>query len=261
MTDEYFVYDFDFKRGSTTLAKWKAFYDKYKNIDWKKNEAEIVKSSNRLVASSSARGRHTNKIDRFMKHMDETYGKNRQPFPVFPWAHGYSYNHAGIYNLPSLPKAPYTEKEYWSYPLKQPFKLKNRKGILSHPSWLVAHSQNDHTDPVIRGKWIREKLLAGRVPDVPITVDAVVPEDPHKTLRERFDKVTGQAECWRCHQHMNPLGYAFEMFDDFGRFRKMEKLEHPENVLAKAKGKIFHLLTRRKLLTLQAFWKVQVIPG
>ena len=75
------------------------------------------------------------------------------------------------------------------------------------------------------------------MPDVPITVDAVVPEDPHKTLRERFDKVTGQAECWRCHQHMNPLGYAFEMFDDFGRYRTMEKLEHPENVIAKAKGK------------------------
>ena len=27
-----------------------------------------------------------------------------------------------------------------------------------------------------RGRWIREKLLAGRVPDVPITVDARVPE-------------------------------------------------------------------------------------
>ena len=235
-TDKYFVYDIDFKRGSATLAKWKAFYDKYKNTDWRKNEAEVVKSSNRLVASSKARG-HANRIDKFMKHMDETFGKNRQPIPALPWSHGYPYNHETIYSLPPLPKAPYTEKEYWSYPMKQPFKIANRKGILSHPSWLVAHSQNDHTDPVVRGKWIREKLLAGRVPDVPITVDAVVPEDPHKTLRERFDKVTGQAECWRCHQHMNPLGYAFEMFDDFGRYRTMEKLEHPENVIAKAKGK------------------------
>ena len=39
-------------------------------------------------------------------------------------------------------------------------------------------------------RWIREKLLAGRVPDVPITVDAQVPEDPHKTLRERVESVT-----------------------------------------------------------------------
>ena len=45
---------------------------------------------------------------------------------------------------------------------------------------------NATTDPVKRGKWIRERLLAGTVPDVPITVDASVPEDPHKTLRQRY---------------------------------------------------------------------------
>ena len=31
--------------------------------------------------------------------------------------------------------------------------------------------ENLETDPVRRGKWIREKLLAGTIPDVPITVD------------------------------------------------------------------------------------------
>ena len=32
---------------------------------------------------------------------------------------------------------------------------------------------------------------------------------------------------------MNPLGYAFEMFDDFGRFRTDESLEHPDNIIKK----------------------------
>lgn len=41
-----------------------------------------------------------------------------------------------------------------------------------------------------RGLWIREKLLAGSVPDVPITVDAVLPEDPHASLRARLDVTT-----------------------------------------------------------------------
>ncbi len=32
----------------------------------------------------------------------------------------------------------------------------------------------------------RQKLLAGRVPDVPMTVDAKIPDDDDKTIRERF---------------------------------------------------------------------------
>ncbi len=105
----------------------------------------------------------------------------------------------------------------------QPYKRPNRAGMLTHPAWLIAHSLNDGTDPVRRGKWVRERLLAGVVPDIPITVDATVPEDHSKTLRERF-AVTEQQECWRCHVKMNPLGYTFEMFDDFGRVRSKEKL-------------------------------------
>ncbi|MEN8784688.1 MAG: DUF1588 domain-containing protein, partial [Akkermansiaceae bacterium] len=93
------------------------------------------------------------------------------------------------------------------------------------------------TDPVRRGKWIREKLLAGYVPEVPITVDAQIPEDHHRTLRERLDSVTSAQECWKCHVHMNPLGLTFEMFDDFGRFRKTEALEHPDNLIKAGNGK------------------------
>ena len=119
----------------------------------------------------------------------------------------------------------------WNYPVQQPVVLPNRKGLLTHPAWLIAHSQNTHTDPVVRGKWIREKLLAGTVPDVPITVDAAIPEDKTKTLRERLAPKTHAAECWKCHKLMNPLGNAFEMYDDFGRFRTEEELEHPDNIL------------------------------
>jgi hypothetical protein len=97
-----------------------------------------------------------------------------------------------------------------------------RSGILTQPSWLVAHSGNFDNDPVRRGKWIREKLLAGSVMDVPITVDAQVPDDETKTLRERFS-VVEEAECWRCHKKMNPLGMPFEAFNHVGRFRTTEK--------------------------------------
>lgn len=98
------------------------------------------------------------------------------------------------------------------------FPRDQRAGMLTHPAWLVAHSGNFDNDPIRRGKWIREHLLADLVPEVPIGVDAKVPEDPHRTLRERLDVVRPE-ECWRCHKQMNPLGEAFESYDDFGRFR------------------------------------------
>ena len=123
----------------------------------------------------------------------------------------------------------------WDYPVHQPAPIANRKGLLTHPAWLIAHSQNLETDPIHRGKWIREKLLAGTIPDVPITVDAVIPPDQHKTLRQRMEHRTADAYCWRCHQSMDPLGFPFESYDDFGRFRTEENLEHPENLLTEAR--------------------------
>ena len=121
--------------------------------------------------------------------------------------------------------------ENWDYPTTQPAKIDHRKGMLTHPAWLIAHSLNLETDPVRRGKWVREKLLAGTIPDVPITVDAVVPEDHHSTLRQRLEKTTNESYCWNCHQKMNPLGMAFEIYDDFGRYRTQERLEHPDNLV------------------------------
>lgn len=128
----------------------------------------------------------------------------------------------------------------WDYPTKQPARIPNRKGILTHPAWLIAHSQNLETDPIHRGKWIREKLLAGTIPDVPITVDAVIHPDKDKTLRQRMEGRTGDNYCWRCHQKMDPLGFPFENYDDFGRFRTMENLEHPDNLIKKADRKLLN---------------------
>lgn len=107
--------------------------------------------------------------------------------------------------------------------LPQPYKRPHRAGMLTHPAWLIAHSLNDSTDPIRRGKWMRERLLGGVIPDIPITVDASIPEDHTKTLRQRLQK-TERDECWRCHKKMNPLGYAFEIYDDFGRYRTEEGL-------------------------------------
>lgn len=102
-----------------------------------------------------------------------------------------------------------------------------RAGILTQPSWLVAYSGNFDNDPVKRGKWIRTRLLGGTVSDLPIGVDAQLPEEPHNTLRERM-RVTRESYCWQCHRKMNPLGITFENFDHFGRYRTHESVLDPE---------------------------------
>ncbi len=100
-----------------------------------------------------------------------------------------------------------------------------RLGILTHPSWLVSHSDAMDNHAIRRGRWIRERLLGGGIPDVPITVDAMLPDEPKNTLRERM-RVTRETYCWTCHKKMDPLGLPFEMFNHVGLFRETE-LERP----------------------------------
>ena len=131
------------------------------------------------------------------------------------------------------------EDDEQDFLLPQPYQRPNRSGMLTHPAWLIAHSLNDSTDPIRRGKWIQERLLAGLVPDVPITVDASIPEDHEKTLRQRLAG-TEKQECWRCHRKMNPLGYPFEIYDDFGRYRTVEVLDKLPRVDGEFPSKPIH---------------------
>jgi hypothetical protein len=130
------------------------------------------------------------------------------------------------------------DKETW--PDAQPVRLApgTRLGILMQPSWLVAWSGNFDNDVVRRGRFIRERLLGGTVPDLPIGVAAQVPDDPHRTLRDRM-KLTRADACWKCHQRMDDLGLPFENFDHYARFRSAEMVRDSEATAANVdkKGK------------------------
>jgi hypothetical protein len=100
-----------------------------------------------------------------------------------------------------------------------------RLGLLTHPSWLVSHSDAIDNHAIHRGIWIRERLLGGGIPDVPITVDAQLPAEPQNTLRERM-RVTREKYCWTCHEKMDPLGLPFEIYNHAGLYRTTE-LDQP----------------------------------
>lgn len=234
-TNEYYVAQV--ANAAAKMDGLKEVYEHFKDSKWSINKPENKKPTpwmskedldftrKRLNYNSSERD-----VSIAMTHVGHFVKKGLEPHPVWSYPFGIHMltPHARSYNI--LPPD-------WNYPREQPFALPNRRGILTHPAWLIAHSQNSATDPVRRGRWVREKLLAGVVPEIPITVDAVIPEDPHKTLRERLDRATSKQACLKCHERMNPLGVTFEIFDDFGRFRTDEDLEHPSNIVAKAKTK------------------------
>lgn len=115
------------------------------------------------------------------------------------------------------------------WPATQPTPLPEgtRIGVLMQPSWLVAFSTNFENDPVRRGRWIRERLLGGTVPDLPIGVVAQVPDEKHRTFRDRL-RVTREGRCLNCHRMMDDLGLPFENFDHYGRFRTTETVLDPD---------------------------------
>jgi hypothetical protein len=112
-------------------------------------------------------------------------------------------------------------------------------GILMQLSWQVAWSTNFHNDIVRRGRWVRERLLGGRVPDLPIDTAAMIPDDPHHTLRQR-QMATRAPACWKCHQKMDELGLPFENVDHYGFPQRAEEvldLEATEAARTKTRDK------------------------
>ena len=236
-TEEFIVYhDGNDERMLTRSDEIKRIYHYFKDEDWQnfkmedltQTHAEFLRTANmRTIDPDKVSGnRSGNMLQLFKKSMRSITNRmddgQKHPAP-FDLYRGYGNDFMPGYNVGKFWNH---DLDNWHYEPIQPAKVPNRKGMLTHPAWLIAHAFNTETDPIHRGKWVREKLLAGTIPDVPITVDAQIPEDHDKTLRQRLASVTEVESCWRCHVHMNPLGNSFEMYDDFGRFRTEESLEY-----------------------------------
>jgi mono/diheme cytochrome c family protein len=254
-TEEFYVYHSGNNQvmaaGSERL---KTIYDYFKDKNWQNFDAARLKAHAAFikqnpisgvnpdtVGMAEGRGNSLRAFKSMMTSLTERLGQGQTataPFSTHFGAASTAHTRTGKDMRGSeVAKSFNIDMARWNYPAEQPARMEHRKGILTHPAWLIAFAGNTETDPVRRGKWVREKLLAGTVPDVPVTVDAVIPEDHHQTLRNRLTKVTEAAYCWKCHERMNPLGNGFEIYDDFGRYRTEEALEYPENLIKKMPDK------------------------
>jgi hypothetical protein len=98
----------------------------------------------------------------------------------------------------------------------------NRRGILTRAAFLSVNAHPQTPSQVLRGKAVREQLLCDRIPAPPPGVERNVPVGSTQTAQEAVDAHTSAVACAGCHKWLDPIGYAFNAYDNIGRYREME---------------------------------------
>jgi len=97
-----------------------------------------------------------------------------------------------------------------------------RGGLLGMASVLTATSLPNRTSPVLRGKWVMEKILNTPAkpppPNVP-ELEAAKAAHDERSLRQLLEIHRQDPACSGCHEEMDDLGFALENFDAIGRWR------------------------------------------
>ena len=118
---------------------------------------------------------------------------------------------AGLYDVP----APNEEWERMTTP--------DRAGILMDPAFLAVLSHPASPSPVLRGKFIAERVLCKIIDPPPAGLTIFPPRESdfagQTTNRERYELVTAAPECRSCHEEIQGLGFPLEGFDMLGALR------------------------------------------
>ncbi len=97
-------------------------------------------------------------------------------------------------------------------------------GLLAQGSMLAGNAHGDSSSPTLRGLVVFERLLCNERPPVPANVPRIEEPSPGaKTTRQRYETAhAGSGACNVCHLKFDPIGFAFEHFDEVGRYRAAE---------------------------------------
>ena len=90
-----------------------------------------------------------------------------------------------------------------------------RGGILTMPSILSMNH-----GPILRGTWVLRTILGVRLGEPPGDVPPIKPPPRGKkmTFRERFEAHRENVTCARCHEKIDPIGFALDGYDKNGRY-------------------------------------------
>ncbi len=121
-----------------------------------------------------------------------------------------------------------------------------RGGFMTQASVLKVTANGTTTSPVLRGKWIMERILGFEIPPPPASVPAVEPDIRGAvTIRQQLDKHRADKSCAVCHTKIDPPGFALESFDVMGAWRDKYRGVSDDKPAEKGLGKngqpfVFH---------------------
>jgi Protein of unknown function (DUF1588)/Protein of unknown function (DUF1592)/Protein of unknown function (DUF1595)/Protein of unknown function (DUF1587)/Protein of unknown function (DUF1585) len=102
-------------------------------------------------------------------------------------------------------------------------------GFLTLPGILSLHAFPNDASPIHRGVFIREQLLCEPHIPPPANIDVMVPPpDSTTTARQQLETKTQEVSpCRSCHERINPPGFAFDGFDQLGKWRDTDRQGRP----------------------------------
>jgi hypothetical protein len=96
----------------------------------------------------------------------------------------------------------------------------HRGGVLTQASILKVTADGTRTSPVLRGKWVLDRLLGQPPNPPPPDIPAIEPDiRGATTIRQQLDKHRNTPACASCHRAIDPPGFALENFDVIGGWR------------------------------------------
>ena len=101
----------------------------------------------------------------------------------------------------------------------------HRGGLVTQASIQTITSNGTRTSPVSRGVWVLRTLL-GADPGLPVAnvgeIATKVPGIDRATVRQRLQIHRQNPSCARCHDKIDPLGFALENYNACGEWRDRE---------------------------------------